>query len=154
MPSSSSSIDSRLTSFEKNMEQAFGKLDAVTKFLDSTSNTLPYINNNNNNTFNATLNVAGMNTSSKQQQILNYMKINKINILTLTETKLKTNSANILYKKDDVHSWWECDDNNHFSNGVGIIMDNTIAKHVQIVKGYFGRLLHVKLFVKGNRTNY
>ncbi|CAB5154977.1 unnamed protein product [Rhizophagus irregularis] len=150
MPSSSSSIDSRLTSFEKNMEQAFGKLDAVTKFLDSTSNTLPYINNNNNNTFNATLNVAGMNTSSKQQQILNYMKINKINILTLTETKLKTNSANILYKKDDVHSWWECDDNNHFSNGVGIIMDNTIAKHVQIVKGYFGRLLHVKLFVKGN----
>ncbi|CAB4487816.1 unnamed protein product [Rhizophagus irregularis] len=54
MPSSSSSIDSRLTSFEKNMEQAFGKLDAVTKFLDSTSNTLPYINNNNNNTFNGT----------------------------------------------------------------------------------------------------
>ncbi|CAB5348133.1 unnamed protein product [Rhizophagus irregularis] len=29
-------------------------------------------------------------------------------------------------------------------------MDNTIAKHVQIVKGYFGHLLHVKLFVKGN----
>ncbi|CAB4395237.1 unnamed protein product [Rhizophagus irregularis] len=51
MPSSLSSIDSRLTSFEKNMEQAFGKLDAVTKFLDSTSNTLPYINNNDNNTF-------------------------------------------------------------------------------------------------------
>ncbi|CAB4398608.1 unnamed protein product [Rhizophagus irregularis] len=51
MPSSSSSIDSRLTSFEKNMEQAFGKLDAVTKFLDNTSNTLPYINNNDNNTF-------------------------------------------------------------------------------------------------------
>ncbi|CAB4392365.1 unnamed protein product [Rhizophagus irregularis] len=48
MPSSTSSIDSRLTSFEKNMEQAFGKLDAVTKFLDNTSNTLPYINNNNN----------------------------------------------------------------------------------------------------------
>ncbi|PKK58815.1 hypothetical protein RhiirC2_795729 [Rhizophagus irregularis] len=117
-----------------------------------------------NNTFKiATLNVTGINTSFKQQQILNYMKINKINILTLTETKLKTNSVNILYKKDDVNScanilyknddvnsWWECDDNNHFSNGVGIIMDNTIAKHVQIVKGYFGRLLHVKLFVKGN----
>ncbi|CAB4401512.1 unnamed protein product [Rhizophagus irregularis] len=48
MPSNTSSIDSRLTSFEKNMEQAFGKLDAVTKFLDNTSNTLPYINNNNN----------------------------------------------------------------------------------------------------------
>ncbi|CAB4401991.1 unnamed protein product [Rhizophagus irregularis] len=54
MPSSSSSIDSRLTSFEKNMEQAFGKLDAVTKFLDNTSNTLPYINNNDNNTFTGT----------------------------------------------------------------------------------------------------
>ncbi|CAB4401002.1 unnamed protein product [Rhizophagus irregularis] len=53
MPSSTSSIDSRLTSFEENMEQAFGKLDAVTKFLDNTSNTLPYINNN-NNTFTGT----------------------------------------------------------------------------------------------------
>ncbi|CAB4394272.1 unnamed protein product [Rhizophagus irregularis] len=54
MPSSASSIDSRLTSFEKNMEQAFGKLDAVTKFLENTSNTLPDINNNNNNTLTGT----------------------------------------------------------------------------------------------------
>ncbi|PKK56995.1 hypothetical protein RhiirC2_798874, partial [Rhizophagus irregularis] len=51
MPSSSSSIDSRLNFFEKNMEQAFGQLDAVTKFIEKTSNTQPYINTNNNNTF-------------------------------------------------------------------------------------------------------
>ncbi|CAB4380218.1 unnamed protein product [Rhizophagus irregularis] len=49
MPSSSSSIDSRFAFFEKNMEQAFGKLDAVSKFIENTSNTPPYINDNNNN---------------------------------------------------------------------------------------------------------
>ncbi|PKK70335.1 hypothetical protein RhiirC2_779819 [Rhizophagus irregularis] len=49
MLSSSSSIDSRLDFFEKNMEQAFGKLDAVTKFIEKTSNIPPYINDNNNN---------------------------------------------------------------------------------------------------------
>lgn len=43
-----------------------------------------------NNTFKImTINVAGLNTNLKQEQLLNFMKINKINILGVTETKLK-----------------------------------------------------------------
>ncbi|CAB5186586.1 unnamed protein product [Rhizophagus irregularis] len=44
-----------------------------------------------NNTFKiTTINVSGLNTILKQEQVLNYMKINKISCLIVTETKLQT----------------------------------------------------------------
>ena len=55
-----------------------------------------------NNTFKiTTINVSGLNTILKQEQVLNYMKINKINCLIVTETKLQTASAEILYKNNN-----------------------------------------------------
>ncbi|PKK41829.1 hypothetical protein RhiirC2_804682 [Rhizophagus irregularis] len=37
-----------------------------------------------------TINVSELNTIPKQEQVLNYMKINKINCLIMTEMKLQT----------------------------------------------------------------
>ena len=75
-----------------------------------------------NNTFKiTTINVSGLNNTLKQEQVLNYMKINKINCLIMTETKLQTTSANTIYKNnEEIVTWWSCNDDNHFSTGVGI----------------------------------
>lgn len=45
--------------------------------------------------------MSGLNTTLKQEQVLNYMKINKINCLIMTETKLQTTSAKIIYKNNE-----------------------------------------------------
>ncbi|EXX65109.1 hypothetical protein RirG_136390 [Rhizophagus irregularis DAOM 197198w] len=85
-----------------------------------------------NNTFKiTTINVSGLNTILKQEQVLNYMKINKISCLIVTETKLQTASAKMIYKDfKDITTWWSCDDDNHFLTGVRIIMNNDYAKYV------------------------
>ncbi|CAB5181873.1 unnamed protein product [Rhizophagus irregularis] len=59
------------------------------------------------NTFKiTTINVSGLNTILKQEQVLNYMKINKISCLIVTETKLQTASAKMIYKDyKDITTW-------------------------------------------------
>ena len=105
-----------------------------------------------NNTFKiTTINVAGLNSNIKQEQVLNFMKINKINIICVTETKLRNSSVEHLYRNEkDYKSWWSCDDTNSFSTGVGIIMDNNYAKYVQKREIFKGRLLHLTMYMKGN----
>ncbi|PKK59507.1 DNase I-like protein [Rhizophagus irregularis] len=104
-----------------------------------------------NNTFKiTTINVAGLNTSLKQEQVLNFMKINKINILGVTETKLKNSIVENLYQNEKEYtSWWTCDDDNYYSTGVGIIMEKAYAKHVQTKDLFKGRLIHLTMFMKG-----
>ncbi|PKY58859.1 DNase I-like protein [Rhizophagus irregularis] len=104
-----------------------------------------------NNTFKiTTINVSGLNTILKQEQVSNFMKINKIGCLIVTETKLQTTSAKMIYKDNkDITTWWSCDDDNHFSTGVGIIMDNNYAKFVIKKDIIEGRALKLTLLLKG-----
>ncbi|CAB4429734.1 unnamed protein product [Rhizophagus irregularis] len=104
-----------------------------------------------NNTFKiTTINVSGLNTTLKQEQVLNYMKINKISCLIVTETKLQTTSAKMIYKNNkDITTWWSCDDDNHFSTGVGILMNNDYAKYVIKKDIIEGRALKLTLLLKG-----
>ncbi|PKK60268.1 hypothetical protein RhiirC2_793567 [Rhizophagus irregularis] len=103
------------------------------------------------NTFKiTTINVSGLNTILKQEQVLNYMKINKISCLIITETKLQTASAKMIYKDyKDITTWWSCDDDNHFSTGVRIIMNNDYAKYVIKKDIIEGRALKLTLLLKG-----
>ncbi|CAB5198552.1 unnamed protein product [Rhizophagus irregularis] len=97
-----------------------------------------------------TINVAGLNTNLKQEQLLNFMKINKINILGVTETKLKNSSVENLYQNEkEYNSWWAYDDENYYSAGVGIIMEKAYAKHVQTKDLFKGRLIHLTMYMKG-----
>ena len=104
-----------------------------------------------NNTFKiTTINVSGLNTILKQEQVSNFMKINKIGCLIVTETKLQTTSAKMIYKDNkDITTWWSCDNDNHFSTGVGIIMDNNYAKFVIKKDIIEGRALKLTLLLKG-----
>ncbi|PKC57280.1 hypothetical protein RhiirA1_472714 [Rhizophagus irregularis] len=78
------------------------------------------------------------------------MKINKISCLIVTETKLQTASAKMIYKEyKDIMTWWSCDDDNHFSTGVGIIMNNDYAKYIIKKDITEGRALKLTLLLKG-----
>ncbi|PKK72096.1 hypothetical protein RhiirC2_777581 [Rhizophagus irregularis] len=103
------------------------------------------------NTFKiTTINVSGLNTILKQEQVLNYMKINKISCIIVTETKLQTASAKMIYKEyKDIMTWWSCDDDNHFLTGVRIIMNNNYAKYIIKKDIIEGQALKLMLLLKG-----
>jgi exonuclease III len=78
----------------------------------------------------------------KQEQLINYMNINKIDILCVNETKLKQKMADNLYKNNDkIMSWWSCDDENSFATGTGIIMTKDVVKYLQKITRYDGRMI-------------
>ncbi|EXX72167.1 hypothetical protein RirG_071910 [Rhizophagus irregularis DAOM 197198w] len=77
------------------------------------------------------------------------MKINKISCLIITETKLQTASAKMIYKDyKDITTWWLCDSDNYFSTEVGIIMNNDYAKYVIKKDIIEGRALKLTLLLK------
>ncbi|PKK70287.1 hypothetical protein RhiirC2_712018 [Rhizophagus irregularis] len=68
----------------------------------------------------------------------------------VTETKLQNSSVEHIYRNEkDYKSWWACNDDNYYSTGVGIIMENNYAKYVQTQDDFKGRLLHLTMFMKG-----
>ncbi|EXX58420.1 hypothetical protein RirG_198180 [Rhizophagus irregularis DAOM 197198w] len=78
------------------------------------------------------------------------MKINKISCLIVTETKLQTASAKMIYKDyKDITTWWSYDADNHFSTGVRIIMNNDYAKYVIKKNIIEGQALKLTLLLKG-----
>lgn len=75
------------------------------------------------------------------------MKINKINCLIITKTKLQTASVKMIYKnnKNLTTWWWSCNDDHHFATGVGIIMDNEYTKYIIKKNIIDGRALKLML---------
>ncbi|GBC51848.2 ribonuclease H-like domain-containing protein [Rhizophagus irregularis DAOM 181602=DAOM 197198] len=137
-PNSQKGNTQRLDNFEARMDQAFNIRPSIDGIIDI------------NNTFKiTTINVSGLNTTLKQEQVLNYMKINKISCLIITETKLQTASAKMIYKDyKDITTWWLCDSDNYFSTEVGIIMNNDYAKYVIKKDIIEGRALKLTLLLK------
>ena len=105
------------------------------------------------NTFNiATHNVMGMNCPLKQQLIMNYIKEFKFDFFGISESKLTTKSAELLWNNNsDYLSQWYCSDDYFRSAGVGLVVHHNYAKYIQEVKGFKGRVLYMKLFLKGRQ---
>ena len=133
-------------------------LDPLDLNTDNISNT--NITNNNLNTNNtnvqgpsfaiATHNVRGFGIVTKQSQLLAHMLENDIGIMGISETKLKSQATSLIFKGNtDVSAWWCCNDTSPSSTGVGLILHHSIAKYVQSVKGYKGRVIHVDLYLRG-----
>ena len=103
------------------------------------------------NTFKiSTTNCAGLNSITKQEQILNFMHLNKIDIMGLSETKLKDSICKHIYKQEKmITTWWSNDDNNYYSTGVSIMIRNKIAKYVIKINRYNGRIIQIIMLMKG-----
>src|SRR5271154_3808958 len=94
-------------------------------------------------------NVQGMCAPTTQELILQFIKLKKLDIIGLVETHLPLSLANTLYRSDpDYSSWWESPPTANFA-GVGLLINKSISKYVQSVKGYKGRVLRVTLYLKG-----
>ena len=99
----------------------------------------------------ATHNVRGLNSVTKQSQLLAHMLDNDISIMGISETKLKSQATPLIFKGNtDVTAWWCCNDTSPSSTGVGLVLHHSIAQYVQSVKSYKGRVIHVDLYLRGN----
>jgi len=113
-------------------------------------------NNNNNNEKQhpfriMTQNIQGLNSPSKQEQILQTMSTNNIDILGLSETKLIDRSSRLLYKKNDKYiAYFNNDNLNSQGTGVSLIFSKVYARNIHKVEGYKGRLIYADLYFKGN----
>ncbi|GBB83713.1 hypothetical protein RclHR1_01040018 [Rhizophagus clarus] len=103
------------------------------------------------NTFKiSTLNTSGLNTTIKQEYLINFMNINDVKILGVTKTKFTINTGQHLYKNHkDYKAWWFFTDTYHYSQDIGIIINNSYAKYVAIQHTFKGRILALTLFLKG-----
>ena len=69
----------------------------------------------------------------------------------LSETKLTSQASSRVYKSSSAYqSWWSCLDSSPLSAGVGLIMKKEVAKYVQSVHGYKGRVISANLYLKGH----
>src|SRR5688572_29388846 len=121
-----------------------------------TFNNYNIYNNLNRNNFKdtpfkiVTQNIQGLNLPSEQQKVLNFMRINNINILGLSETKLQDRKAKFIYKNNKYYkAYFDNDSNNINGSGVGLIVDNNYARYVQCKGSYKGRVIYLDMFLKG-----
>src|SRR5688572_24142481 len=101
-----------------------------------------------------TQNIQGFNSTSKQEQILDFMSSYNVDVLGLSETNLPNSLARHIYKKNSQYTAYF---NNHESDirgsGVGLVFNNYYAKNIHRVHGYKGRIIYADLFFKG-RTKF
>ena len=114
--------------------------------------------NNNNNKNNSTTtypcrivtqNIQGLNDVTKQQQLLDTMKIDHIDIMGLSETKLSQQRSKHIYTRNQHYDAYFNNDGDQHSTGVGIIVSKEYSKYIHRAIGYKGRVLYVDLFMKG-----
>src|ERR1044072_3998900 len=98
-----------------------------------------------------TQNIQGLNTLSKQDQILQTMSINNIDILGLAETNLTDRIAKQIYKKNQHYIAYFHNKTEHpRGSGVGLIFSSKYARNIHKVQGYKGRSIHADSYFTGN----
>jgi len=96
-------------------------------------------------------NIQGLNSPAKQQQLLHFIKSNKIDVIGLAETKLSDKKAIHIYKNDpNYKAFFNNSSDSLSSSGVGLLISNAYAKYIQYTGNYKGRIIHVDMFLKGH----
>src|SRR6266498_5206990 len=97
----------------------------------------------------ATLNVKGLNSTYKQEQLINYMNLYNIDILGLSETNIPIKQSSYTCRSKSHTSYFH-NSNSSLGSGVGIILSNDIAKYVKSTNSFKGRVIYVDLYMKGH----
>src|SRR3954451_8708286 len=135
---------------------------------DNNNNDRNNNNNNNNNIINniknsitdtiqpkqplriVTHNVQGLTDKTKQQQLLDFLTLQKVDIMGLSETKLlSSTSRHTLKNNKDFKNFFNNDSPTPRGSGVSIIISNEYAKYIHKVAGYKGRVIFIDLIMKG-----
>src|SRR6266487_346957 len=92
-------------------------------------------------------NVRGLNDPVKQSQLLNLALDKNTSILGLSETKLSLSSSKHLFADQPLfRSFWSPHPTRQFSGGVGLIIKNPYARHIQKVHKWRGRIISADLY--------
>src|SRR5947209_15115847 len=100
----------------------------------------------------ATLNVKGMNDSTKFDDIIEWTIENNIDLIILSETKINQTNAFFKFQKyqKNYKSLWTLDDGAPKGTGVGLIIKkNTIGKHIYKNNFLKGKAINLRLKLKG-----
>ncbi|RHZ82226.1 hypothetical protein Glove_110g49 [Diversispora epigaea] len=109
------------------------------------------INHYTNNTIKiGTHNIRGINTIHEQMLFSHYLKTHNFDIIGISETKFKKSATNFAFKEQDIYKYfWSSNDLEPRETGIGLLIKKDIAKHIQKVFRFDGRLLSVSLLFKG-----
>src|ERR1044072_3073835 len=100
----------------------------------------------------ASINVRGFNDSVKQHQILDYIKMYHLDIVGLSE--LRVTNGNFAksqrFTNNNTHKffWAINEDKSDPASGITLMMNKELAKHVQRVQRFKGRLIAADLFFR------
>ena len=100
----------------------------------------------------STINVRGLRTSNKSQDIIKFINKTNVNILAITETKLTNNIAKYTFKNSQYTHLWTCNDNNYLGSGTSLLIDNYWSRYIQKTFKIEGRLIHTTLIFSGKIT--
>src|SRR6266496_2416573 len=97
-------------------------------------------------------NVRGLMNPSKQLQLLDAFNHKHLDILGLSETKLSSNASIHDFKNtNNLSSWWSHHPSRQVSGGVGLIIRQPLAFHVQNVTKWRGRVIYADLYFTGHK---
>src|SRR5947207_5414027 len=89
---------------------------------------------------------------SKQLQLLDAFNHKHLDILGLSETKLSFNASLHDFKNThNISSWWSHHPSRQASGGVGLIIRQPLASHVQNVTKWQGRVIYADLYFTSHK---
>src|SRR6266496_619717 len=97
-------------------------------------------------------NVRGLMNPSKQIQLLDAFNHKHLDILGLSETKLSSNASIHDFKNTkNFSSWWSHHPSRQVSGGIGLIIRQPLASHVQNVTKWRGRVIYADLYFTSHK---
>src|SRR3954447_26175479 len=82
----------------------------------------------------------GINTTHEQMFFSHYLETHNFDIVGISETKLKESATNFVFKEQAIYKcFWSSNDLEPRGTGVGLLIKNDIAKHIQKVFRLDGR---------------
>src|SRR5215213_10449224 len=88
-----------------------------------------------------THNIQGLNDKVKQQQILDYITLNKIDVMGVSETNMHPSTSKYTFRNNSHYrSYFNNDSPTIRGAGVGLLISNTYAKYIQKIVGHKGRV--------------
>ncbi|KAG9290711.1 hypothetical protein G9A89_011674 [Geosiphon pyriformis] len=117
----------------------------------STPNSNIEQNYSNNDTWKiGTVNVRGLNNPGKTEEVLHWVIEEQFDFVIVTETKMTlTKEKGVFFGSDKYYAFWESSTEKQIETGVNILVKKCWIHHVETIKGFHGRLLHLGLKFRG-----
>ena len=118
-------------------------------------------NNNDNNITNSTIpamirvetiNIKGINTIVKQDNLKTICKDNLMDIVGVSETKLRRKENAFCMNKHKLYQAYWSSDPEQLNAGVGLIINKMLAKHIIRIEKYQGHIIFIDLYFKKKKA--